>query len=196
MKIPVVDERYNFATGKVEPMTIDIMAELKQEAIGVFSMVTQCDTNVELEPPVKMRSIAGFDHYYTHGEFSSGDAYGEITFGWTVRQVDPHYYDVMKITLNIADLGWCDIDWRGHNVFLDRVTQEYQLFLEASKFVPKRYSEIEELLRQLRVLQMPEKYHDQVVKLVDKVSALLGNAMTKKEQIAAYGKELNNDSGN
>lgn len=193
MKIPVIDDRYNPASGEVERMKVDIMADLKQETIGVFSMVTQCDTNVEFQPPVKMRSIAGFDHYYAMGEFSSGDAYGQITFGWTVRQVDPEYYDVMKITLNIADLGWCDIDWRSHNAFLDRTTQEYRLFLEASKFVPKRYAEIEELLRQLRVLPMPEKYHDQVVKLVDKVSALLGNAMTKKEQIAAYGKELKHE---
>lgn len=193
MKIPVIDDRYNYATGKVEKMHVDILAELRQEAISVFSMVTQCDTNVELGPAVKMRSIAGFDHFYTRGQFSSGDAYGDITFGWTVRQVDPQHYDVMKITLCIADMGWCDIDWRTHTEFLNRVTQEYQLFLEATKFVPKRYAEIEELLRQLRVLPMPEKYHDQVVKLADKVSALLGNAMTKKEQVAAYGKEVKHD---
>jgi len=193
MKIPVIDDRYNYATGQVEKMHVDILAELRQEAISVFSMVTQCDTNVELGPAVKMRSIAGFDHFYTRGQFSSGDAYGDITFGWTVRQVDPQHYDVMKITLCIADMGWCDIDWRTHTEFLNRVTQEYQLFLEATKFVPKRYAEIEELLRQLRVLPMPEKYHDQVVKLADKVSALLGNAMTKKEQVAAYGKEVKHD---
>ena len=59
--------------------------------------------------------------------------------------------------------------------------------------MPKRYEEIEEILRQLRVLPMPEKYHDQVVKLADQASALLGNAMKKKEQIATYGKELRHD---
>ena len=193
MKIPVRDERFNPATGKMEMMDVDIVADLRQEAIAVFSMVTQCDTNVELCDPVKMRSIAGFDHFYTKGEFSSGDAFGEITFSWSVRQVDPQYYDVMKITMCLGDLGWCDIDWRSHNVFLDRVTQEYQLFLEATRFVPKRYEEIEEILRQLRVLPMPEKYHDQVVKLADQASALLGNAMKKKEQIATYGKELRHD---
>lgn len=193
MKIPVRDERFNRETGKVETMDIDIVDELRQEAIAVFSMVTQCDTNVVLCPPVKMRTMAGFDHFYTEGEFSSGDAYGKITFGWTVRQENPQFYDVMKITLNIANLGWCDIDWRSHDMFLERVTNEYKLFLEASKFVPRRYAEIEDYLDQLRALPMPQKYHDQVVKLVDKVSALLGNALKKNQQIAMYGKELKHE---
>jgi hypothetical protein len=190
MKIPVRDERFNPATGQMEMMDIDIAAELRQEAIAVFSMVTQCESNVELSPPNKMRTVAGFDHYCVEGEFSSGDAYGKITFGWTVKTEDPKYYDVMRITLNIGNNGWCDIDWRSNDVFLERVTNEYRLFLEAQKFVPKKYGEIEELLRQLRVLPMPDKYHDQVVKLADEISALLGNAMSKKEQIATYGKEL------
>ena len=39
MKIPVRDERFNRETGKVETMDIDIVDELRQEAIAVFSMV-------------------------------------------------------------------------------------------------------------------------------------------------------------
>lgn len=181
MKIPVIDDRFNFTTQKVEKMSVDIMADLKQEAISVLSMVTQCDTNVVLESPVKLRTIAGFDYYCSNGEFSSGDAYGTISFSWTVRQIDPQYYDVNKISIKLGELGWCDIDWRSHNAFLDRMTQEYQLFLEANKFVPKRYAEIEDILEKIRALDMPKTYHDQVTKLVDKVSALLGNATGKKE---------------
>lgn len=189
MKIPVIDDRFNFATRQVEKMPISIVPELKQEATSVLSMVTQCDTNVELETPVKLRSIAGFDHYYVHGEFSSGDAYGEIGFNWTTRQVDPQFYDVTRITVKLGDLGWCDIEWRTHNAFLDRMTQEYQLFLEASKFVPKRFTEIEDILQQIRELDLPKTYHDRVLKLVDRASALLGN-------IAGKPKEQTNGNGN
>ena len=181
MKIPVIDDRFNFATQKVEKMRIDIMPELRQEAIGVLSMVTQCDTNVELESPVKMRTVAGFDYYCARGEFSTGDAYGEISFSWTVRQVDPQYYDVTKISVKMGELGWCDVDWRSDNAFLDRMTQEYQLFLQANKFVPRRYAEIEGILEQIRGLDIPKEYHDRIVKLVDQASALLGNAANKKE---------------
>ena len=181
MKIPAIDDRFNFATQKVEKMRIDIMAELKQEATGVLSIVTQCDTNVELGEPVKLRTVAGFDYYCARGEFSSGDAYGEISFTWTARQVDPQYYDVTQISVKMGELGWCDVDWRSDNAFLDRMTQEYQLFLQANKFVPRRYAEIEDILDEIRKLDIPKKYRDRVVKLVDKASALLGNAATKKE---------------
>lgn len=193
MKIATKEERFNPTTGKVEMMNTDLLNNLREDATAVFSMVTQCDSNVVLEKPEKLRSVAGFDHYCTKGEFSSGDAFGVITFGWTVRQENPEYYDVMSITMNMCNMGWCDIDYRSPGVFLHRVTQEYQLYLETKKSVPKKFPEIEELLRQIRVVPMPQVPHDEVVKLVDQISALLGNTMSKQEQIALYGKELKHD---
>ena len=176
MKIPVIDDRYNLETGRVEPTRVDIMTELQQETVCVLAMVTQCDANVVLSGPVKVRTVAGFDHYSASGEFSSGDAYGDILFTWTVRQDSPQFYDVNRIVVRMGDIGQCEVDWRSHNAFLDRMTQEYRMFLEATKFVPRRYAEIEDILDQIRALEIPGKYRGRVVELADKVSALLGNS--------------------
>lgn len=189
MKIPTKEERFDINIGKLRIMDVDIIQDLTQETIALLSLVTQCESNVVLDTPVKLRTVAGFDHYFVKGEFSSGDAYGNISFAWTVKTENPEQYDVHKITVEFPNMGECEIIWNSNKTVVDRMSQEYSLFLQASRFVPKRYKEIEALLQKIRTMHLEQDVRDKILPIIDQVSALLGNALKKDERVATYGKE-------
>ena len=176
MKIPTVDNRFDIASGQLLPVKVDLLEDLRKETIAVLSITTQCESNVVFGTPVKVRSVAGFHHWEVTGEFSSGDAYGEVKFTWSVRQESPEFYDVMTVGIKMGEYGWCDVDYRGDNMFMEQVEQEYRAFRHANKFVPRKYPEIEAILDEIR-----KEGNEKVTGLADRISQLIGNPAKVKE---------------
>ena len=181
MKIPVIGTFFNPETKQEEPRETNLVDELRDVAVSAFSFVTQCETGVEFDVPVLERSIAGMDHYRMHGVFSSGDAFGELMFKWTVRHDNPQFYDVNTCAVKYGDLGWAEMPYHGPAGFVDRVTQDYRMFLEALKFLPRRFPEIEDLLDRIRAVDVPAKQKEKIKELADQISELIGNAPEKEE---------------
>lgn len=190
MKIPVRELRYNFDEQKDTLFDTDISANLRQDTVAVLSIVTQCDSNVELGDPVKTMDIAGFGHYTMEGDFSSGDATGKIRYFWTVRNENPQFYDVTKIQMKFGDQGWSEMDYSDDKMFMDRVTQEYQLFVKANRNVPKKFEAIEAKLDTLRKLQVSGKAHEEIMRVTGEISAILGNAHGGPDTVNLATKEF------
>ena len=182
MKIPVIGKAFNPASNQEEPRRTDLVNELKDVVVSAFSFVTQCETGAMFEKPELLRSIAGMDHYQMHGVFSSGDAFGELMFRWTVRHDNPEFYDVNTCAVKFGSLGWAEAAYHGPAEFVDRITQDYRMFLETIKFLPRRFPEIEGILDQIRAVEAPEEQKQKIKSLADQISELIGNAPEKKEK--------------
>lgn len=175
MKIPVRQEIYDPETRGNALRDTDIVSELKGTAVSALSFVTQCDTGVEFGSPEIVRSTAGFDHWKVTGTFSSGDAWGELRFEWTVRHDSPEYYDVNRCAMRFGDLGWNEMEYHGDTGFVERASSGYRQFLDTYRFLPRHFPEIEDLLDRIRKVPMPEKSRETVSGLAAKISGLLGN---------------------
>ena len=175
MKIPVRQEIYDPETRGNALRDTDIVSELKGTAVSALSFVTQCDTGVTFGVPVFSRAVAGFDHFYVCGEFSSGDAWGELRFEWTVRHDSPEYYDVNRCAMRFGDLGWNEMEYHGDTGFVERASSGYRQFLDTYRFLPRHFPEIEDLLDRILKVPMPEKSRETVSGLAAKISGLLGN---------------------
>ena len=179
MKIPVRELRYNPELKKDTLFDTDIVANLRQETIAVLAIVTQSETNVVVEKPVKTMEIASFEHYTMYGQFSSGDATGEIRYFWNVRKDNPEFFDVHKVQIRFTNQGWCDVDYSVDRMLMDRISQEYQLFVKANRNVPKKFEEIENKLMKLRSIPVSQKARAEIIKITDEISAILGNISPK-----------------
>lgn len=179
MKIPVREVRYNPELQKDTLFDTDIVANLRQDTIAVLAFVTQSETNVVVDKPVKTMEIAGFEHYTMYGQFSSGDATGEIRYFWNIRKENPVFFDVSKVQIRFTNQGWCDVDYSVDDMLMDRITQEYQLFVKANRNVPKKFEEIENKLMKLRSIPVSQKARAEIIKITDEISAILGNISPK-----------------
>lgn len=182
MKIPVIGKAFNPATNQEEPRRTDLANELKDVVVSALSFVTQCETGVEFGKPELLRSVAGMDHYQIHGEFSSGDAFGELMFRWTARHDSPAFYDVNTCAVKFGSLGWAEAAYHGPAGFVDRITQDYRMFLETLKFLPRRFPEIEDILDSIRAVDVPPGQKQEIKSLADQISALIGNAPREEEK--------------
>ena len=158
---------------------IDLAADLRQDASSALSFVTQCDSTVVLGEPELVRTFAGVSSYKVSGEFSSGQAYGAIEFEWTDNQ-STGFHDVHTARVQFGGFGWCDIDYRSQDFFVESLTNEYRMFIDASRRVPLHYPEMAELIQKIRDVPMADKTAKQISPLLDRLGELLGNLPRKR----------------
>lgn len=179
MKIPYKEERFDNATGSMRMTDIDIVSELRQDAESALSFVTQCDSTVIMSDPELSRKVAGIAHYTVSGEFSSGAAYGSVEFGWTDNPATG-FRDVHTARVQFGDFGWCEIDYRSQDFFVESLTNEYKMFIDAARRVPLHYPEMSGLIKKIRECDMPEDTAQKISPLLDRLDELLGNLPRKR----------------
>jgi len=179
MKIPYREERFDFATQKMAEQDIDLISELRQDASSALSFVTQCDSTVTLGEKELTRTFAGVSHFKVDGEFSSGQAYGLIEFEWTDNPATG-FRDVHTARVQFGGFGWCDIDYRSQDFFVESLTNEYRMFIDASRRVPLHYPEMSGLIQKIRECDMPENTAKEISPLLDRLDELLGNLPRKR----------------
>ena len=188
MKIPIKSERYNFETGKVEMMDTPLLDDIKQEISAALSYVTQCSASVVyVGEPKTFAKKAGVEFYSISGEFAAGDAMGDFNVSWT-KTDGTEWYDVLSMNMRMGPLDWSNVSLASPDFLIQGVTNMYKLMLDANHFVPKHYREIEDILMEIRCMSAPDKVHAALMEKTDRISAILGNTLTRKEEMNINGK--------
>ena len=82
--------------------------------------------------------------------------------------------------VQFGGFGWCDIDYRSQDFFVESLTNEYRMFIDASRRVPLHYPEMAELIQKIRDVPMADKTAKQISPLLDRLGELLGNLPRKR----------------
>lgn len=184
MKYPVREERFDFATGKVGMVDVDIVEDMKQDIVSMLAMVTQCETSVEINRKDLSREVAGVEHWIAYGEFSSGEAAGMVSFSWTIKKKDPQYYDVNSVAFDLNQLGLHRVLYRTKEELLAAFEREFKLFLDSMQLIPKRFPDIMCRIEELCSIARPEKM-ERAETLKAETFHLLGE-LTSKEMLQNY----------
>jgi len=184
MKYPVREERFDFATGKVGMVDVDIVADVRQDIVSVLAMVTQCETSVTIDNKFMDRDIAGVEHWMAHGEFSSGEAMGKVSFTWTVKKDNPQFYDVDAVGFDMNTLGFHRVTFRSKDDLLLAFEREFKLLLNSLQLIPRRFPDITARIEKLGNLAAPGK-EEMAEKLKTELFHMLGE-LTNKEMVQNY----------
>lgn len=189
MKYPVREERFDFATGKVGMVDVDIVEDMKQDIVSMLAMVTQCDTSVEINRKDMSREVAGTEHWIAYGEFSSGEAAGMVSFSWTVKKKDPQFYDVNSVAFDMNSLGLHRVLYRSKDELLLAFEREFKLFLNSMQIIPRRFPDITCRIEEMSQLVTESKKKERADELKKEIFHMLGE-MTTKELGEIYGRQL------
>ena len=189
MKYPVREERFDFATGKVGMVDVDIVEDVKQDIVSMLAMVTQCETSVTIDRKDLSREVAGVEHWIAYGEFSSGEAAGMVSFSWTVKKNDPQYYDVNSVAFDLNKLGLHRVLYRSKEDLLAAFEREFKLFLSSMQIIPRRFPDITCRIEEMSQLVTESKKKERADELKKEIFHMLGE-LTTKEIGELYGKQL------
>lgn len=188
MKYPVREERFDFATGKVGMVDVDIVEDVRQDILSMLAMVTQCETSVEINRTDKTSEVANVEHWIAYGEFSSGEAAGMVSFSWAIKKKDPQYYEVNSVAFNLNNLGLHRVLYRTKEELLGAFEREFKLYLTSMQLIPKRFPDIMCRIEELCSIAQPEK-KERAETLKKEAFHLLGE-LTSKEMGEMYAKSL------
>lgn len=184
MKYPVREERFDFATGKVSMVDVDIVEDVRQDILSMLAMVTQCETSVTINRKRKEREIAGVEHWLAYGEFSSGEAMGTVSFSWTVKKDNPQFYDVNSVGFDMNTLGFHRVLYRSKEEMMLAFEREFKLFLNSMQAIPRRFPDIMCRIEELGKLARPDK-EERADTLTTEIYHMLGE-LTSKEMVQNY----------
>ena len=182
MKYPVRDERFDFSTGKVGTVDVDVVEDVRQDILSMLALVTQCETEVIIDRQTKTDEKAGVEHWIAYGEFSSGEAAGMVSFSWTIKKKDPSFYDVNSVAFDMNSLGLHRVDYRSKEDLLHAFEREFKLFLTSMQLLPRRFPDITWRVEKLAEMAASanKDNRETAEKLREEIFHLLGELTTKE----------------
>lgn len=149
----------------------NILDAVKAEFCSALSFIAETTVYVTLQQPSLIKAIAGVNHYEVKGEYSVGEASGDIKFMYIET---PTEISINRILVSMGGSGMSDCPFETPEAFYNALLNKHKAFVSFSRTTPIRMQRISTLCDDLENLECAQHTHNEIVKIVSNIRVQLG----------------------